>query len=64
MHFNLFLDAHPILIHPSRETLTAGLGNVYQYGFVLLALIIIGIISWIRRKRKKAEDKRKTRSLK
>lgn len=60
MYFIFYLLNQTILINPSRETITAGLGNAYQYGFVILALIIIGIVSWIRRKREKAEDKRKT----
>jgi len=60
MYFIFYLLNQTIIISPSRETITAGLGNAYQYGFVILALIIIGIASWIKRKRKKDEDKRKT----
>ena len=42
-----------ILNDPGRETIMAGLGPVEQYGFVLLALIVVGIIVFIRRKKRK-----------
>ena len=44
---------HIIINSPSKETITAGLGNAYQYGFVLIALIIVGIIVWLRKRKQK-----------
>jgi len=52
----LYFYEHIIINSPSRETITAGLGNAYQYGFALLALVIVSIIMWIR-KRKKSQKK-------
>lgn len=47
---------HIILNNPSRETISAGLGPVEQYGIILLAFIIIVIIAYfIKRKKKKSE---------
>ena len=43
-----------ILNNPGRETIMAGLGPVEQYTISLVALIIIGIVVYfIRKKRKK-----------
>lgn len=39
--------------NPSRETATAGLGNAEQYVIVLLALIIIAILIYLKRRNKK-----------
>ncbi len=44
---------HVILNNPSRETISAGLGPVEQYSFILIALIIVGIIIWFSKKKKK-----------
>ena len=44
---------HVILNNPSRETISAGLGSVEQYSFILIALIIVGIIIWFSKKKKK-----------
>ena len=49
----LYFYEHIIVNSPSKETITAGLGNVYQYSFVLLALVIVGIILWIRKRKNK-----------
>jgi len=46
----IFLD-HISLNNPSRETVSAGLGPVEQYGFILIVLIIIGIIILFKRKK-------------
>jgi len=40
-----------ILNHPGRETLTAGLGPIEQYTISLVALIIIGIVAYFRKKK-------------
>jgi len=44
---------HIILNNPSRETISAGLGPVEQYGFILVVLIIVGIIIRFSKKKKK-----------
>ena len=44
---------HVILNNPSRETISAGLGPIEQYSFILIALIIVGIIIWFSKKKKK-----------
>ena len=44
---------HVVLNNPSKETISAGLGPVEQYGFILIALIIVGIITWFSKKKKK-----------
>ena len=49
----LYFYEHVIVNSPSKETITAGLGNVYQYSFVLIALVIVGIIMWIRKRKNK-----------
>ena len=41
-----------ILNNPGRETLTAGLGPVEQYSFVLVVLIILVIVVYFRKKKK------------
>ncbi|MCH8945615.1 MAG: LPXTG cell wall anchor domain-containing protein [Nanoarchaeota archaeon] len=44
---------HVILNNPSRETISAGLGPIEQYSIILVALILIGIIAYfIKRKRR------------
>jgi len=49
----MILISHVILNNPSRETISAGLGPVEQYGITLLAFILIVIIAYfIKRKRK------------
>ena len=45
-----------ILNNPGRETLSAGLGPIEQYGVVLVVLIIVGIIIFIKRRRKNKES--------
>lgn len=45
------LLSHVILNNPSRETISAGLGPVEQYSITLLALIIIGVISYFVKKK-------------
>jgi len=52
----LYFYEHIIVNSPSKETITAGLGNVYQYSFVLLALIVIGIIIWLRKIKQKSKQ--------
>ena len=47
----IFLN-HVVLNNPSKETVSAGLGPVEQYGFILITLIIIGIIILFKRKKK------------
>ena len=49
----LFLHHEVILNNPSRETISAGLGPVEQYGIILFAFIIIIIISYFIKRRKK-----------
>ena len=44
---------HVILNNPSKETISAGLGPVEQYGFILIALIIVGIIVYFIKRRKR-----------
>lgn len=41
-----------ILNNPGRETLSAGLGPIEQYGVVLVVLIIAVIVYFIKRKKK------------
>lgn len=49
----LFLHHETVILNsPGRETISAGLGPIEQYGFILFVLIIIGIIILIKRKRK------------
>lgn len=50
---NFYFTEHIVINNPSKETIMAGLGNAYQYGFVLLALIIVGIIVWFRKIKQK-----------
>ena len=41
----IFLHHNPVILNnPGRETITAGLGPIGQYGILLAALIIIGVI--------------------
>ena len=42
-----------IINNPGRETLSAGLGPIEQYGFVLLVLIVVGVIVYIKKKKRK-----------
>ena len=52
----LFLHHEAVLNNPSRETISAGLGPVGQYGIILLAFIIIVIITYfIKRKKRKSK---------
>ena len=48
-----FLITHVVLNNPSRETISAGLGPIGQYGITLIALIVIGIISYFIKRRKR-----------
>lgn len=41
-----------ILNSPGRETISAGLGPIEQYGVVLVVLIIAVIVYFIKRKKK------------
>ena len=52
-----FLITHIILNNPSRETISAGLGPIEQYSITLIALIVIGIISYFIKRRKRKSDK-------
>ncbi len=54
----LILSAHETVIQndPGRETLTAGLGPIQQYTISLVALIVIGIIVYFTRRRKKRKN--------
>jgi len=49
----LFLHHEFILNNPSKETVSAGLGPVEQYGIILFAFIIIVIISYFIKRKKK-----------
>jgi len=49
----MFLNHAVVQNNPGRETLTAGLGPVQQYGIVIIFLIIIGIVLFFMRKKKK-----------
>lgn len=49
----LFLHHEAVLNNPSKETVSAGLGPVEQYGISLFVLIVIGIIVWFIKKKKK-----------
>ncbi len=50
----IFLHHETVILNdPGRETISAGLGPIGQYGITLLALIIIGIIVYIKRKKSK-----------
>ena len=55
----LILLTHEIVIlnNPSRETISAGLGPSEQYGITIVALVVIGIVAYFikRRKRKSIE---------
>jgi len=48
----IFLN-HVVLNNPSRETISAGLGPVEQYSFILVVLIFIGIFIYFIKKHKK-----------
>lgn len=51
----IFLNHQSVILNdPGRETISAGLGPIGQYGITLLALIIIGVIVYIKRKKRKA----------
>ena len=52
----IFLN-HVVLNNPSKETVSAGLGPVEQYGIILFAFIIIVIISYFIKRRKKKLSK-------
>ena len=41
-----------ILNDPGRETISAGLGPIEQYGVILLVLIVAVVVYFIRRKKK------------
>ena len=43
---------HVVLNNPSKETISAGLGPSGQYGIIIFAFIIIGIIAWFIKRRK------------
>ena len=49
----LFLNHEVILNNPSIETVSAVLGPVEQYGIILLAFILIVIIAYFIKRRKK-----------
>jgi hypothetical protein len=50
----IFLQHETVILNdPGRETITAGLGPIQQYGLLLLALILIGIVFYIKKSRKK-----------
>jgi hypothetical protein len=51
----IFLHHEGVAGSVSRETIDAGLGTPWQYIFILIALVIVGIILWIRHRRKKNE---------
>jgi len=53
---------HVVLNNPSRETISAGLGPIEQYSITLIALIVIGIISYFIKRRKKIYIKNKKRN--
>ena len=48
----IFLHHEVVLNSPSRETISAGLGPAGQYGIILVALILIGVVLYIKRKKK------------
>ncbi len=48
----LFLHHAVVMNDPGRETISAGLGPVQQYGIIIIVLIIIGIILYFIRKKK------------
>jgi len=48
----IFLN-HVILNNPSKETISAGLGPIGQYGVILVALIFIWIVAYFVKRRKK-----------
>ncbi len=49
----ILLNNHAVILNdPGRETLSAGLGPIAQYGITLVVLIIVGIIIFIRRKKR------------
>ena len=48
----LFLHHTVLQNDPGRETITAGLGPAGQYGIIIVALILIGVVLYIRRKKK------------
>ena len=52
-----FLITHVVLNNPSRETISAGLGPIEQYSITLIALIVIGIISYFNKRKKRKSDK-------
>lgn len=49
---NLLFLHHVTLNNPSRETISAGLGPAEQYSVALVALIVIVIVAYFRKKRK------------
>lgn len=55
----MFFLNHVILNSPSRETISAGLGPVEQYSFILIALIFIGVISYFIKRKKRNLYKQK-----
>lgn len=49
----IFLHHVVVQNNPSKETLSAGLGPAGQYGIIIVVLIIVGIVLYIKRKKKK-----------
>ncbi len=48
----IFLHHAVVMNDPGRETISAGLGPAGQYGIILVALILIGVVLYIKRKKK------------
>ncbi len=49
----IFLNHEAFINNPSRETVSAGLGPVAQYGIILVALIVIAFLSYIIKRKKR-----------
>ena len=49
----MFLLNHVVIQNdPGRETLTAGLGPIGQYGFFLLVFIVVVVVYFIKKKKR------------
>ena len=43
----LFMHHEPVSTNlPNKETVSAGLGPIGQYGIILLVLLVIGFVLW------------------
>lgn len=47
----IFLN-HAVLNNPTKETISAGLGPIEQYGIIIILLIVTGVIYFLKKRKK------------